>query len=94
MHILLIVARLAMAEGGIGAVVVDNAVNGIFGDDWCGGLVIRALPFNVYCGRHVVSDGSRLELDLGTAGNIGRQRKGAREMRNKEEGLRMGGLAE
>lgn len=41
-----------------------------------------------------MSDGSRLELDLGTAGNIGRQRKGAREMRNKEEGLRMGGLAE
>lgn len=47
MHILLIVARLAMAEGGIGAVVVDNAVNGIFGDDRCGGLVVRALPFNV-----------------------------------------------
>ena len=56
MHVFLVVARLAIAERGIRAVVLDNAINGIFGFNRGGRLSIRVLCFNIYCRRHDVSD--------------------------------------
>lgn len=59
MHVPFIVARLAMAEGAIGPLVLDDAINGIFGSNGRGGLLERTLGFHIYCRRHIVSVLSR-----------------------------------